>query len=358
MSSLPVLIDAEPAPDTTPDSPLFSRERQATFLSALAGTGNVRSASACAGVSHQTAYRTRLASPGFRRGWDAALLAARAQAEEVLACRALDGWEEDVVYHGEVVATRRRYSDRLLLAHLGRLDRLCGDDEVAQFAEDFDQCLTRFGAGEDRPARVDEAAVAAAGAEGAGCSPEQWSTWSTERAAPGAIPPPLPARYDARGAPLGEAQQLEIGLYRHWWDAELDCWLTNWPAAPGWQGEEYRIESDGAAVPLDEWREGLDGPEDAAAGEGRYWFDADDRADAEDDAEAGMEPGGDHWARTLSAEEEAGLERRAEAEAAQRAGRIDLYRRAALGLAGPAELAAIRAADKACGGNRFGRPNN
>ena len=41
MPSLPVLIDAEPAPDTTPDSPLFSRERQATFLSALAGTGTV-----------------------------------------------------------------------------------------------------------------------------------------------------------------------------------------------------------------------------------------------------------------------------------------------------------------------------
>ena len=69
MSSLPVLIDADPA--------LFSRERQAAFLAALAGTGNVRSASARAGVSHQTAYRTRLASPGFRRAWDAALLAAR-----------------------------------------------------------------------------------------------------------------------------------------------------------------------------------------------------------------------------------------------------------------------------------------
>jgi hypothetical protein len=108
------------------------------FLAALAATGSVRSASASAGVSHQTAYRARLASPGFRRGWDAALLAARAQAEEVLACRALEGWEEDVVYHGEVVASRRRFSDRLLLAHLARLDRLCGDAEVAEFADRFD----------------------------------------------------------------------------------------------------------------------------------------------------------------------------------------------------------------------------
>ncbi len=99
MSSLPVLIDADPA--------LFSRERQAAFLAALAGTGNVRSASARAGVSHQTAYRTRLASPGFRRAWDAALLAARAQAEEVLACRApISSWKELGVGGGRALSRR------------------------------------------------------------------------------------------------------------------------------------------------------------------------------------------------------------------------------------------------------------
>ena len=97
MSSLPVLIDADLAADATPDPALFTRERQAAFLAALAASGQVRSASAQAGVSHQTAYRERLASPGFRRAWDAALLAARAQAEEVLARRAFVGWEEDVV---------------------------------------------------------------------------------------------------------------------------------------------------------------------------------------------------------------------------------------------------------------------
>ena len=115
-----------------------------------------------AGVSHQTAYRARLGSPGFRRAWDAALLAARAQAEEVLARRAFEGWEEDVVYHGEVVCTRRRFSDRLLLAHLARLDRLCGDAEVAEFADAFDASLARYGAGEDRPARVLEPGYAEA----------------------------------------------------------------------------------------------------------------------------------------------------------------------------------------------------
>jgi len=160
--------------DTSPDPSLFTRERQTAFLAGLAATGVVRSAAGRAGVSHQTAYRARTASPGFRRAWDAALLAARAQAEEVLACRALDGWEEDVLYHGEVVATRRRYSDRLLLAHLSRLDRLCGDAEVAEFADSFDASLKRYAAGEDRPAQVAEPDIrcvpAEAGTSG-GCAP-------------------------------------------------------------------------------------------------------------------------------------------------------------------------------------------
>ena len=123
MSSLPdqnpLVLSAEPV-EASKDPALFTRERQAAFLAGLAATGIVRSAAAGAGVSHQTAYRERLASPGFRRAWDAALLAARAQAEEVLARRAFEGWEEDVVYHGEVVCTRRRYSDRLLLARRSR----------------------------------------------------------------------------------------------------------------------------------------------------------------------------------------------------------------------------------------------
>ena len=218
MSSLSVLIDPQPANDTAPDPSLFTRERQTTFLAALAATGQVRSASAKEGVSHQTAYRARLASPGFRRAWDAALLAARAQAEEMLACRALEGWEEDVVYHGEVVATRRRWSDRLLLAHLARLDRLCADAEVAEFADAFDDHLGRYAAGEDRPARgastgsagADQGADEAAESEDDKFSPGQWSTRSTQ---PESEPCP-----DCGGRCLGPAAAL----------TSMDCqWLGN-----------------------------------------------------------------------------------------------------------------------------------
>ena len=145
-------------PDDASDArlPIFTRERQAAFLQALAACGVARRASGLAGVSYRTAYRERRANPAFRRAWDAALLAARALSEDVLATRALDGVEEEVWYHGEVVATRRRFDSRLLLAHLARLDRLTEDVRTRAFAEDYEGALERFAAGEDDPAPVCE----------------------------------------------------------------------------------------------------------------------------------------------------------------------------------------------------------
>ena len=174
--SLPALLEAQPAqapaqPDAAQPG-LFTRERQVVFLHALAATGAVRSAAARSGVSHQTAYRERLASAAFRRAWDAALLAARCHAEEVLSCRAIDGVEEQVWYHGEVVATRRRFDTRLLLAHLARLDRLTADAKVEAFAGDFEAALDRFAAGSEAP----EAAPAVVEEKK---SPGQWSKRST-----------------------------------------------------------------------------------------------------------------------------------------------------------------------------------
>ena len=159
---------AGPVPAAAEGRGLFTRERQVVFLHALAATGAVRSAAARGGVSHQTAYRERLASAPFRRAWDAALLAARCHAEEVLSCRAIDGVEEEVMYHGEIVATRRRFDARLLLAHLARLDRLTADARVEAFAGDFEAALGRFGEGSDAPE------VAAQKK-----SPGQWSRRST-----------------------------------------------------------------------------------------------------------------------------------------------------------------------------------
>nr|WP_298897133.1 hypothetical protein [uncultured Altererythrobacter sp.] len=132
-------------------TPIFSPQAQAKFLDNLSVGGNVRHACKLARVSPQTAYRARRKSAQLAALWDAALLSARGHAEEVLATRALEGTEESVFYHGEEVATRIRYSDRLLLAHLGRLDRLAERAEVSAALHEFDDAVEALQRGEALP---------------------------------------------------------------------------------------------------------------------------------------------------------------------------------------------------------------
>jgi len=137
MSDLsPHALTTTPAADAAaPDLPC---EVLAAFVQTLAQWGNVRSAAQQVGVSRAHLYRMRRASPEFRQLWDAALVLARPQVEEVLADRALNGVAETVFYHGEEVATRIRYDGRLLLAHLARLDRIESSHQVRSVAADFD----------------------------------------------------------------------------------------------------------------------------------------------------------------------------------------------------------------------------
>lgn len=151
MNQLPVL-----SADTTPATTIFTPRHRAKFCDQLAHHGNVRLAAKAAGVSPQTAYRARRSCPDFAACWDAALVLARDVAEQVLADRAINGVEEAVFYHGEEVATRRRYDSRLLLAHLARLDAKFGGngaekDGAEALAGQFDQALERLGAGEPVP---------------------------------------------------------------------------------------------------------------------------------------------------------------------------------------------------------------
>lgn len=136
----------------------FVPERQVAFLEALAVSGSVRSAARRAQVSHQTCYRARRGSAAFGRAWDAALVIARGAAEAHLADYAMHGVEEEVWYHGEHVGTRRRVSDRLLLAHLARLDRMRSDARIEALAEDFDAMLLRMRRGQ--PIELDPIEVA------------------------------------------------------------------------------------------------------------------------------------------------------------------------------------------------------
>ena len=124
--------------DLAPD---LSRDTQVRFVAALAQWGNVRAAAQQAGVSRGHLYRMRRASAEFRTLWDAALVLARTQVEEVLADRALNGVQETVFYHGEEIATRTRYDSRLLLAHLARLDRIEARGDVYRAVREFEERL-------------------------------------------------------------------------------------------------------------------------------------------------------------------------------------------------------------------------
>ncbi|UVI38609.1 hypothetical protein [Qipengyuania spongiae] len=161
--NLPALLEQLPDGDTRKPllelTPAVMRE----FLEALAVVGSVRSAARVARVSHQTVYRARRALPEFRRCWDAALLQALPHAEDALATRAIDGVEEKVFYHGEEIGTRRRHDPRLLLAHIGRLDRLAARSDVAHLSDRFDEALDALEKGEPLPCAAGEEAGADAG---------------------------------------------------------------------------------------------------------------------------------------------------------------------------------------------------
>ena len=122
---------------------------QALFLKQLQLFGNVRLACRAARVSAQTAYRVRRRSAAFADAWDTAIVAARAHGEAVLADRAVNGWEEPVFYHGEEIARRKRFSDRLLLAHLARLDKMEEREELSAMLPLLDDVIEKLERGEE-----------------------------------------------------------------------------------------------------------------------------------------------------------------------------------------------------------------
>jgi hypothetical protein len=128
----------------------WTPDRRTRFLSLLAESGDVRASALACGLSPQSVYKLRRRDGLFARAWLAALLLARDHSEQVMASRALDGVEEPIFYQGELVGTRRRYDNRLLLAHMARLDRLADDAEAEEDAGRFDELLALV-AGERAP---------------------------------------------------------------------------------------------------------------------------------------------------------------------------------------------------------------
>jgi hypothetical protein len=125
----------EPAPPQTSATPAlpatvpvklrldgWTAARQRQFLDALADSGCVSIAARAVGMSKESAYRLRrrAGAEGFARAWDGAIAHGIRRLGDAALERALLGEEVPVYHKGELVGTRRRYSDRLttfLLRH-------------------------------------------------------------------------------------------------------------------------------------------------------------------------------------------------------------------------------------------------
>ena len=190
------------------------------FLEVLAETGRVSRACDFAGLSVSSAYALRHRDPIFAASWDAACELARTALADALYERALDGTTETITRNGEVIAERHRHDSRLSIAVLHRLDKRC--DRSAELGarhlliiEKWDEWLSLVGKGAEA-----EAAALLEPARSANSPDLQ-----------------LPQ------LPLSENPTEDEGLDlsdRCWWDDDDECWMTDFPPPPGFDGYESR----------------------------------------------------------------------------------------------------------------------
>ena len=110
----------------------WTEEKQRRFIEVLADTGLVGTAAKSVGLTRESAYRLRRAAgaEAFAAAWDAARHHAGGLIEDIAFERAIKGVAVPVFNeHGEEIASRTRYDNRLLVFLLRRLraDRYGGD---------------------------------------------------------------------------------------------------------------------------------------------------------------------------------------------------------------------------------------
>ena len=261
-SSLPTAADQVRADGWSP-------ARQRLFLETLAATGIIRSACDAAQISTRAAYALRIRRDGaaFRLGWDAAILIARARLADDLLARALNGHEEVIrkdADAGEI--TRHRHDNRLAMSMLSRLDRMAdnppegSDAALARVvAQDFAAYLDML-----CPPEKAEATHPAAPDRHEDALPDPTQSDSIEATAtalsPGASaalfiaarmalhdgkkadPHPSHERCELRPQIVDRAtlppDEAAARLRGAWWDEEREAWRTDYPAPPGFTGEE------------------------------------------------------------------------------------------------------------------------
>lgn len=117
----------------------FTPEVRELFLESLRKTPNVSAAARACGVSPSTAYAHRQADQSFAEAWDEAIEECVDTLEAKLYERAVEGYEEPVVYKGQIATTVtetgeikpvtiRKFSDTVGMFLLkGRRRRIYGD---------------------------------------------------------------------------------------------------------------------------------------------------------------------------------------------------------------------------------------
>lgn len=288
-SSLPTAADQIRADGWSP-------ARQRHFLETLAATGVITTACAAVQISARAAYSLRIRRDGaaFRLGWDAAILIARARLADDLLARALNGHEEVIrkdADAGEI--TRHRHDNRLAMSMLSRLDRmadnppegsdaalarvvaqdfaayldmLCPDDPSGQAAPeqaptqqdqpglappssatapDRDEAAPRGACPSDpalEPCIEATATALSPGASAALFIAARMALHEGKKAANAAQGDPFRERCELRPPLVDRAtlppEEAAARLRGAWWDEEREAWRTDYPAPPGFTGEE------------------------------------------------------------------------------------------------------------------------
>lgn len=115
-------LDAADVPAVVGHHDGWTPIRRRAFLRLLGEGEKIAGACATLGLSVQGAYHVRDRDPAFAAAWDRALGQSAGVLEQVAIERAVEGVEEQVWHAGQVVGTRRRYSETLLRTLVVRND--------------------------------------------------------------------------------------------------------------------------------------------------------------------------------------------------------------------------------------------
>jgi len=95
-----------------------TKNRDKRFFNCLETTGRVGESARYSGYSRTSVYQYRLDDAEFAEQWQASLDTYTESLEAEADRRAVNGIDEPVFYKGEMIATKKKYSDNLLMFRL------------------------------------------------------------------------------------------------------------------------------------------------------------------------------------------------------------------------------------------------